>query len=983
MRLKRVTSSLGVLLLFLTMGVAQVFSQKWSGVNGNEWLAGRYTQQWVRIGVSVKGIHKVAISSLPTAFQSADKGKLQLWHRGGQARILKADNNEILFYGVPNDGASDALLYRPSTSRVNPYFSTFSQESAYFLTIGTDNGLRAAIENTPVDNGVAAAAFHKQVELRTFQTEYTHFTFYSSRPANINSFFEAGKTATGTRLPVGVAATSPVYTQNPVSAAAGGSVATNFNFAARNVYPGSVPKVKMLLSGRYGHAAVQIKVGKTSSSLRQVTNANTFDFSPLEVNFDLNPAQDYDANGGTFGFQSLNASAWFSVTYYTVSYDQTIDVNNTSEFNFPTASAGSKSRIPVANPPASPLFYDISNSDSPRIIQGAATNLMVTRDGGPLKLLVTSDAQNIAVLPAKISPVTFSQITPASYNYLMVTSDNLITSAQAFATYRQTESPGIKYTPLVIKIKDIYNQFNYGEPSPVAIRRFVDYMISDGNKSKYLLLFGKSITRPDKIVKELPDEVPTIGFPGSDLLLVDGLRGTPDDVPAIPVGRISALTDAEVNGYLQKVKKYEGQTDIAWRKNVMHISGGKTAAEVNQYAGYLSSIGDTVSNSQFGGSVIPKIKMNPATTIEQLNISTELNGAGLGMISYFGHGATYNTDLNPGYATDPAKGYNNANNYPVVFYNGCGVNNVFSNLFGASVNTSSSRPLSLDWLLAPAKGAIVVFGNTWDSYPLVSNEYLDRLYPSIFSKSDTNRGTIGQILQDLALQTKTAENYVYGPSDTLAITYYNKHRANIHQILLQGDPALKILVSQAPLSAHFASFNAKAVGESAEITWTTTTENSNDRFIVERSYNGRNFQEIRSEHIRLEGDANSYVSYTLLDSNPMAGTNYYRLKQTHTGQGSGSSAPTGVDRFSKITSVEFDKRSGMSVFPNPSSEFFEIKMDVPTEIRGWKLINMEGRIVKDNGGGSRVDLNDLSFGEYILEVVTANGDKYTKKVIKL
>jgi hypothetical protein len=133
----------------------------------------------------------------------------------------------------------------------------------------------------------------------------------------------------------------------------------------------------------------------------------------------------------------------------------------------------------------------------------------------------------------------------------------------------------------------------------------------------------------------------------------------------------------------------------------------------------------------------------------------------------------------------------------------------------------------------------------------------------------------------------------------------------------------------------------------------------------------------------LEGDANSYVSYTLLDSNPMAGTNYYRLKQTHTGQGSGSSAPTGVDRFSKITSVEFDKRSGMSVFPNPSSEFFEIKMDVPTEIRGWKLINMEGRIVKDNGGGSRVDLNDLSFGEYILEVVTANGDKYTKKVIKL
>lgn len=984
MRLKNFTSLFGVLLLVFGLGISNVFSQKWSGVNGNEWLAGKYGQQWVRIGVSAKGIHRIAISSLPAAFQSADKAKLQLWHRGNQVSILKADNTEILFYGVPNDGASDELLYRLPTSRKNPYFSTYSNVSAYFLTIGADNGLRAEVENTAVDNGVPASEFHNQVELKTFQTEYTHFTFYSTRPATLNSFFEDGKTGTGTRLPVGVQATSPVYTANPVSNAQPATPASNFNFAAKNVHGGFIPKVKILLSGRAGSAQVQIKAGKNSSALRQVTTANTFDFGPLEVNFDLDPAQDYDANGGTLGFQSVIPSSWFSVSYFTVSYNQTVDAQglNSYEFNFPSAANGTKSRIPIANPPANALFYDISSVDAPRIIQGAAANLMVSRNGNALKLLTTNDSQNINVQAGNISTVTFQDINPTSYNYLILTADNLVGSAQAFATYRQNDSPGVKYSPFVIKVKDLYNQFNYGEPSPVAIRRFVDYMISDGNKEKYLLLIGKSITRPDKIVKELPDEVPTIGFPGSDLLLVDGLRGTPDDVPAIPVGRISGLTDAEVNGYLQKIKDYEAQKDIAWRKNVMHVSGGKDAGEINQFASYLSTIGSTINTSPFNGSVTQKIKTQAADVIEEVNIGTELNGAGLGMISYFGHGSTFRTDLNPGYVTDAAKNYNNTTKFPVLFYNGCGVNNIFSNLFGAAPNASTSRPLSLDWLIAPGKGAIVVFGNTWDAYASTSNDYLDRLYPLIFSKSDKDRGTIGKILQEVALQTKLAKGYTYNPGQNSRVAaFYDADRANIHQVLLQGDPALKILINEAPLPVNLISFNAKVAGTKVEVTWKTASERNNSHFIIERSYNARNFEEIG--RVEGKGDSNSEVTYSFMDSKPLAGTSYYRLKQVDFDSVVEGSVQKGEETLSRIVSVEFDRTSAMSVSPNPSTEYFEIKLDVPTKISKWRLVDINGRVVKDNGTGSRVNLSNLSPGEYLVEVVTANGDKYIKKVIKL
>lgn len=987
MRLKRFTSLFGVLLLAFCLSIADTFSQKWSGANGNEWLAGKYSQQWVRIGVSAKGIHKVAISSLPAAFQSADKAKLQLWRRGNQVRILKADNNEILFYGIPNDGASDELLYRYPKSRINPYFSTFSSESAYFLTIGTENGFRAEIENTSVDANVAASQFHNQVELKTYQTEYTHSGFYSPVPS-LNSFFEDGKTGTGTRLPIGPQATSPIYTANPASTAQPGSVATNFNFGIKNIYPGSIPKAKLLLSSRGGSPLVQIRVGKTVSSLREVTIANPITFRPLEVEFDLDPALDYDANGGWFGFQSTRGSSWFSVSYFTVSYDQMVDAQSLStyEFNFPAAAAGSKSRIPISNPPANASFYDISSADNPRIIQGSPANLMVTRNGNPLKLLAMDNTQSINVLAAKISTVTFPQFNPASYNYLIVTTDNLVTSAQAFASYRQNDSPGQKYSPLVAKIKDLYNVYNYGEPSPVAIRRFVDHMISDDNKSKYLLLIGKSISSPIKIVKELPDEVPTVGFPGSDLLLVDGLRGTPEDVPAIPVGRISALTDAEVNGYLQKIKDYEAQTDIAWRRNVMHISGGKSIWEINDFSGYLSSVSTTVTSAPFNGSVTQKIKTLTGSAIEELNISSELNGTGLGMISYFGHGTAYRTDLNAGYLTDPAKGYNNTTKYPVLFYNSCAVNNVFSNQFAASVNLSTSRPLSLDWLITPGKGAIAVFGNSWDSYATSSNEYLDLLYPVIFSNSDSNRGTIGQILQDVALQTKLAKGYNYDPGpDSLITTYYDADRANIHQVLLQGDPALRILINEAPLSASLSNFNAKLVGEKVELAWKAAIEKKNSQFIIERSYNGRDFEEIKSGNIRLEGDGdlNSELSYALTDSKPMAGMNFYRLKQIDATSMVDGSARKGKETISRIVSVELEKKSVLSVSPNPATEYFEIVLEVPAKIKKWKIVNINGQSVRDNGTGSRVNLTSFSPGEYILEVVTVNGDKYTKKVIKL
>ena len=657
---------------------------------------------------------------------------------------------------------------------------------------------------------------------------------------------------------------------------------------------------------------------------------------------------------------------------------------NSYEFNFPAVNANSKSRITITTPAASSLFYDVSKVDQPRIIAGNAANMMVTRDDAPLKLLATNETKQVA--SQKISSIEFKQTTPADYDYLIITNQGLAGAAQTFATYRESESPGKKYKPLVKQIKDIYNEFNYGEPSPIAIRRFVDYMISDNNKEKYLLLIGKSITRPDKAIKELNEEVPTVGFPGSDILLVDGLNGTPDDVPAIPVGRISAITPNQVTDYLQKIKTYETQKDLAWRKNIMHLSGGTNQGEINQFSGYLSSIGNSVSSAPFQGVVLKKVKTIPEDVQEQITISTELNGQGsvkgLGMVSYFGHGTTYRTDLNAGYATDPGKGYNNTGRYPVLFYNGCSVGNVFSGNFTESVNLSSSRPMSLDWLLAPSKGAIVVFGNSWDSYASVSAEFLNRLYPTIFSKDDAQRGTIGQILKDVAAQTKAAKGYSYTVAQNGRVaSYYDADRANIHQMVLQGDPALKILINESALPVDLISFDAKVNGvDKVDVTWKTASEQNNSHFIVERSYNARDFEAIG--RVEGKGDSNSEYAYRFTDSNPLDGTSYYRLTQVDQDEIVGNQTKTGISTKSSIVSVSRSHTSMLSVSPNPTSDFVDIDLKAPVAIKSWSLINANGKVLRRNEVGKRVSLLNLSAGEYLIEIVTVNGDKYTKKVVK-
>lgn len=988
-----------LIVFFLILGISNISAQTpWSGVYGNEWLDGKYGQEWIKISVSQKGIHKVTL----TGNFIGKANKLHLYHRGVEVALISATNSEIEFYGVPNDGASDALLYRDKnhtpdpSQRTNDKYSMFSDVSSYFLTYSVDNGERAVALDDAITN-ITEEKYHVQTELKLFTDEYSYsidVNFFSQ--SLIQSYLENGKGMTSTTYGRHSTLTHPLLLNDPT-----------ILFPVKNLYadPGVSAELEVLLYGRTPTSNdVTIQAGKDAGSLRSLGTSMTFTgFVGLKKNYTLNVSDqvnnsDLPQNGNLSVKLVTNkvTSDWntvgiYSMTYLQVKYPQLTDMSgqNFALLNLPAKSSGiTMSKVIVANPPANAKIYDVTNPDKPKKLTGyydaGGLGVMVPREAGQtVTLLVTSS------LPVDVSSsanvVQMVNYDPASFNYLIITTENLRVAADEYKTYRASQEGGAM-VPLVVNISDVYNQFNYGEPSAVAIRRFVDFMISKGVRGSHnLFLIGHSVTEGDQTHtnKELVNQVPTIGFPGSDVLLVEGLKGVASEVPSIPVGRITATTVEQVRNYLEKVKSYEHSSEsLTYRKKSMHVNGGVNAGESDRFSGYYTStLNSKVTSSPFLGSVITKKKPNNLlTSPENLDITQDVN-SGIGFMSYFGHGNPHYTDYNMGYISDERRAYNNKGKYPVMYFNGCGVGNIFKgsvlnypeNYSGSDKNIAKEiMPMTADWMLAKEAGAIAVIGNSFYAFESSSRDYLFALYDQIFPKSDNERKTIGKIHQNTALYIIT------GVSNGRVAAVDNFTLANTHQSLLQGDPALNILsITSTPFPVELFGFKGTYSIDKVKLDWNTAWEKNNSRFIVERSYNAKKFSEIGS--VEGKGSTNQQSAYQFFDTSPFKGTNYYRLRQVDLIAAGDNTENT---TFSNIISVNVSKEGAVSVYPNPTSDVVSIKLDVPTSLFSWELLNVKGQIVEKSTSSKEVSLKSLPQGEYILKMVTGNGDVYTKKLIK-
>lgn len=195
---------------------------------------------------------------------------------------------------------------------------------------------------------------------------------------------------------------------------------------------------------------------------------------------------------------------------------------------------------------------------------------------------------------------------------------------------------------------------------------------------------------------------------------------------------------------------------------------------------------------------------------------------------------------------------------------------------------------------------------------------------------------------------------------------------NLHDYVMCGGGPSCIL----PVT--LTSFRVELGDNGVELSWTTTMEENFQKFIVQRSNNGIDFEDVGEVAGKGFDIYDIESKYAFQDKNPLTGFNYYRLKAVD--------LDNDFEYFPvKVIKVEAPKNVG--VYPNPSSgEFISFSPNFsPEETDRIVLIDQLGveilNILAPAGDTISFE-NKLDPGMYFLRYVSGDYEKVTRIVVK-
>ncbi len=751
------------------------------GQYANSWID--FNQSYFKISVARDGIYKLSYADLLASnfpVGSVDPRLIKLYHRGveqaifvqGEADAVFNPTDFIEFYGKRNDGTLDKNLYQPVTAQPHNYYNLYSDTTAYFLTYSfiPPGGKRIASFSEVNVSNLPKEIFHNEERLLVLGTNYSAGATFSGSLQN--TFFDEGEGWFGEPQQQGRTIDYVV------------DLVTNGQQAD------GLPKLEIQLVGRdlLPHT-VQIQVG--GSSFRTVSFVDFFGFETNLTTIDLDWS-DIRADGKTTIRLTAAAATTnrfqFSAAYIKIIFPQNFDVANATEKKYwLAANPTDKSYIEFDNPPSNVRLWDISQPDDVISIgtQQVGTKLtaVVANTSSPRNLFLSSTS----LAPMSIKPISFRSFQSVNANYLIITNKALMKPAanyanvvKAYAGYRASAAGG-KYDTLTVSVDQLYDQFNYGETSSLAIYEFMKLMV-DVADVKHLFIIGKGrdiytysgYKRLAIPITEQRDLVPTAGSPASDAAYTVGLGGA-ISYPKVATGRLPATNPTQVAAYLNKIIETEAAPAAAeWKKQGLHLSGGIKANELPLFRSYVDGFKSIASGEYWGGNIstIGKQESNP---VQLINVSDQVN-KGTNLITFFGHSSPGTIDIDIGFVTDPILGYNNPGKYPVFLINGCNAGAFFTNgsIFGE------------DWILAANKGARNFIAHSSFGFDNTLRAYSEVFYQVGFADSVFLRKGIGEVQQE------TARRYleIYGDG------VFNTTQAQ--QMVLLGDPAVKLFGTNKP-----------------------------------------------------------------------------------------------------------------------------------------------------------------------------------------
>lgn len=260
---------------------------------------------------------------------------------------------------------------------------------------------------------------------------------------------------------------------------------------------------------------------------------------------------------------------------------------------------------------------------------------------------------------------------------------------------------------VIVRIGDLYDEFNFGERSPYVIRQFLERARANWKTApSYLLLNGRASYDPRNYLGlgQL-DLVPT------RILPIGGLMTASDDwfsdfddagMPTIATGRLPAATLDDARTVVGKIVAYQSKaTNGPWTSQALMVADNDDTENFSQDS---QTVQKRLPKSVEGTDIFTGVL---GTATARQDIVDGINAGEL-LVNYLGHGSEEQWSGSDIFDSSTVSTLTNGSQLPVFLIMDC-LNGFFQDVY--------SQPLGVALLLAPNGGAAAVLASSGLNQP--------------------------------------------------------------------------------------------------------------------------------------------------------------------------------------------------------------------------------------------------------------------------
>jgi len=575
---------------------------------------------WYRLTVNAEGIYKLDASylaSLGINVGSLDPRTIRIFGNGGMQlpeNITAARPSDLvedaIYVAGESDGKFDAAdyvlfygkgargwAYDPSGRTLRHYTHDYSEMNYYWLTYGGAQGKRMATQASPGSSPT-------DVAVSTFTDGYV----LQEEKTNLLLSSLAGGEGSGRRW-------------------FGQQVNSGSSFTYVNILAGLVPSGSIIY--RYDLAAQ----ADNASSFAVSESGNQVGYAPLYPSGGYTVAAEgtFQAAGSavlsggntsrlTFAYTGSGTSSAGWIGWFEILYPRSLTgVNDSLRFYAPDTTATVEYHLQGFD--ATPVILNVTDHANVKLLSGVGGSYVFrAAETGGAPSAYWAVAGNSWRKPAAATHMPNENLRgyTGGADFIIVTASQYRSGADRLAAYRSDPAHG-GLKVYVADVGQIYDEFGGGVTDVTAIRDFLYFAYQNWTPApQFVLMLGQASFDYKGILGTQTSFVPTWETPES----LDDLAsyGTDDfygkfggtDAPSLVIGRISARTAAESDGFVDKLIHYENNSaPDSWKMRMLFIGDDSWTPEDGEAGNGTihSDAAELLSSGQFTPSEFEEEKV--------------------------------------------------------------------------------------------------------------------------------------------------------------------------------------------------------------------------------------------------------------------------------------------------------------------------------------------------------------------------------------